>query len=406
MDFSPVDLTEDQQAFADEVRSFLDENLTEEVYARRRARADNYDEELYLAVGAKGWLFPRWRKEDGGADLDDVRVKILQNELRRRDAPIGMLGTTNLVWPAVEAHGDPGLRAELKRQVARGTMRFSLGYTEPDGGSDIAAAKTRAVRDGDEWVINGQKIFTSRAQYATHIFLITRTDPSLPKHKGLTMFLVPTSSPGFERQPLPTIGDETTNVTFYSDIRLPDRYRIGEVNNGWSVLHGPLDAEHHLGGHVSKLEDVSGGVYHMFYLSNSVEAAVRWARDAQDGDGPLIDDQAFLAGIGHLLTEMEAGAVTPSAMGRVKGSDVARLGCEELIDLVGPAATLPYGAEGAISDGIIEFAHRQAQHTATPGGTVEVFRTIIAQHDLGLPRPDYPGRKVFLASDRPGATAA
>ena len=352
MDFSPVDLTEDQQAFADEVRSFLDENLTEEVYARRRARADNYDEELYLAVGAKGWLFPRWRKEDGGADLDDVRVKILQNELRRRDAPIGMLGTTNLVWPAVEAHGDPGLRAELKRQVARGTMRFSLGYTEPDGGSDIAAAKTRAVRDGDEWVINGQKIFTSRAQYATHVFLITRTDPTLPKHKGLTMFLVPTSSPGFERQPLPTIGDETTNVTFYSDIRLPDRYRIGEVNNGWSVLHGPLDAEHHLGGHVSKLEDVSGGVYHMFYLSNSVEAAVRWARDAQDGDGPLIDDQAFLAGIGHLLTEMEAGAVTPSAMGRVKGSDVARLGCEELIDLVGPAATLPYGAEGAISDGI------------------------------------------------------
>ncbi len=406
MDFSPVDLTEDQRAFADEVRAFLDENLTEEVYARRRERADNYDEELYLAVGAKGWLFPRWRKEDGGAELDDVCVKILQTELRRRDAPIGMLGTTNLVWPAVEAHGDPGLRAELKRQVARGTMRFSLGYTEPDGGSDIAAAKTRAVRDGDEWLINGQKIFTSRAQYATHVFLITRTDPTLPKHKGLTMFLVPTSSPGFERQPLPTIGDETTNVTFYSDIRLPDRYRIGEVNNGWSVLHGPLDAEHHLGGHVSKLEDVSGGVYHMFYLSNSVEAAVRWARDAQDGDGPLIDDKVFLAGIGHLLTEMEAGACTPAAMGRVKGSDVARLGCEELIDLVGPAATLPYGAEGAIADGAIEFAHRQAQHTATPGGTVEVFRTIIAQHDLGLPRPDYPGRKVFLASDRPGATAA
>ena len=124
MDFSPVDLTEDQRAFADEVRAFLDENLTEEVYARRRERADNYDEELYLALGAKGWLFPRWRKEDGGAELDDVCVKLLQTELRRRDAPIGMLGTTNLVWPAVEAHGDPGLRDELKRQVARGTIRF------------------------------------------------------------------------------------------------------------------------------------------------------------------------------------------------------------------------------------------------------------------------------------------
>ncbi len=405
MDFSPVDLTEAQQAFAEEVRAFLDENMTEEVYARRRERADNQDDELYLAVGAKGWLFPRWRKEDGGAELDDVCAKILENELRERDVPIGIVGTTRLVWPAVEAHGDPGLRDELKAGVAQGTVRFSLGYTEPDGGSDIANAKTRAVRDGDEWVINGQKIFTSRVQYATHVFLITRTDPTLPKHKGLTMFLVPTSSPGFERQPLPTIGDETTNVSFYSDIRLPDRYRIGEVNNGWSVLHGPLDAEHHLGGHASKLEEVSGGTYHMFYLKNSVRAAVNWARDADHDGGPVIEDKTFLAGIGHLITEMEAGGCTPSAMGRIKGSDVARLGCEELIDLVGPAATLPYGAEGAIGDGVIEFAHRQAQHTATPGGTTEVFRTIIAQHDLGLPRPDYPGRKAFLAGDRPGAAA-
>jgi hypothetical protein len=93
-------------------------------------------------------------------------------------------------------------------------------------------------------------------------------------------------------------------------------------------------------------------------------------------------------------------------MAKIKGSDTARLGFEQLIDLVGPAATLPYGADGAIGDGIIEFGHRQAQHTATPGGTVEVFRTIIAQHELGLPRPDYPGRRVFLTGDRPAATAA
>ena len=113
------------------------------------------------------------------------------------------------------------------------------------------------MRDGDEWVINGQKIFTSNAQNSQYVFLITRTDPTLPKHKGLTMFLVPTSSPGFERQPLPTIGDETTNISYYSDIRLSDRYRIGEVNNGWSTLHGPLDVEHHLGEHQSKLDDVA-----------------------------------------------------------------------------------------------------------------------------------------------------
>jgi 3-oxocholest-4-en-26-oyl-CoA dehydrogenase alpha subunit len=401
MDFSVVALTEGQQAFAEEVRAFLDEHLTDKVKAGMRERSSTYDEGFYLALGAKGWLWPRWRKEDGGAELDDVRVKILESEL----PPNVMLGTTALCWPAVEKDGDPALRDELKPGVANGTVRIAQGYTEPDGGSDIANAKTRAVRDGDEWVINGQKIFTSNAQYATHIFLITRTDPSLPKHKGMTMFLVPTSSPGFERQPLPTIGDETTNVSFYSDIRLPDRYRIGEVNNGWSTLHGPLDAEHHLDGPASKLEEIGPGAGIVRHLAESVDVALDWAKDAPDGNGPMIDDKAFLAGIGHLLTEMEASACTPTAMGKIKGSDTVRLGFEELIDLVGSAATIPHGAEGALGDGIIEYGHRQAQHSAVPGGTVEVFRTIVAQHDLGLPRPDYPGRKVFLTGERAAATA-
>jgi 3-oxocholest-4-en-26-oyl-CoA dehydrogenase alpha subunit len=401
MDFSAVPLTEDQQAFAEEVRAFLDEHLTDKVKAGLRERSSTYDESLYLALGAKGWLFPRWRKEDGGAGLDDVRVKILETEL----PPNVMLGTTALCWPAVEKEGEPSLRDELKPGVANGTVRIAQGYTEPDGGSDIANAKTRAVRDGDEWVINGQKIFTSNAQYATHVFLITRTDPSLPKHKGMTMFLVPTSSPGFERQPLPTIGDETTNVSFYSDIRLPDRYRVGEVNNGWSTLHGPLDAEHHLDGPASKLEEIGPGEGIVRHLSQSVDAALDWAKGAPDGNGPMIADKAFLAGIGHLLTEMEASGCTPTAMGKIKGSDTVRLGFEELIDLVGSAATIPYGADGAIGDGIIEYGHRVAQHSAVPGGTVEVFRTIVAQHDLGLPRPDYPGRKVFLTGDRAAAAA-
>ncbi len=405
MDFSAVDLTEAQKAFAQEVGAFLDEQLTPEVLAGMRERSSSYDEGFYQALGAKGWLWPRWSKEDGGAGLDEVSIKILEAEMRKRDQQIGILATTKLVWPAIDTSADRGLRDELMPGVAKGTVRFALGYTEPDGGSDIANAKTRAVRDGDEWVINGQKIFTSNVQYATHVFLITRTDPTLPKHKGMTMFLVPTSSPGFERQPLPTIGDETTNVSFYTDIRLPDRNRIGEVNNGWSTLHGPLDAEHHLGEHVSQLEDVGPGGNIVRNLMQSVEAALDWAKTAPDGNGPMIEDSAFLAGIGQLLTNMEGSACTPTAMGKVIGSDTARLGFEKLIDLVGPAATIPYGEDGAIGDGIIEYGHRQAQHSAVPGGTVEVFRTIVAQHDLGLPRPDYPGRKVFLTGERPGAAA-
>jgi hypothetical protein len=145
----------------------------------------------------------------------------------------------------------------------------------------------------------------------------------------------------------------------------------------------------------------------MHHLGQSVEAAARWALDAPAGDGsPMIGEEVFLARIGRIVAEMEAGACTPGPMGRVKGSDVTRLACEQLIDLIGPAATLPYGADGAIGDGIIEFTHRDAQLTATPGGTVEVFRTIIAQHDLGLPRPEYPGRRVFLTGDRPATAAA
>jgi hypothetical protein len=403
MDFSAVVLTEAQQAFADEVRAFFDEHLTPEVYAGVRERADHTDEGLVLALGAKGWLMPRWRKEDGGAELDDVCVKILQDEIITRDAP-AQVGE-QLPWPAVDAHADPGLRDELKPLVASGHVRFCLGYTEPDGGSDIAGAKTRAVRDGDEWIINGQKIFTSNAQHSTHVFLITRTDPTLPKHKGLTMFLVPTSSPGFDRQPLPTIGDETTNISYYSDIRLSDRYRIGEVNNGWSTLHGPLDTEHHIGEKASKLEDIGPGIRYGRPLARSIDAVLDWAKDVPDGDGAMIDDKAFLAGIGRLLVDLEGAACTPGAMAKVKGSDTARLGFEQLIDLIGPIATLPHGADGVIGDGIIDFGHRVAQHSATPGGTVEVFRTIIAQHDLGLPRPDYPGRRVFLTGDRPAAAA-
>jgi alkylation response protein AidB-like acyl-CoA dehydrogenase len=394
VDFSAVVLTEAQQAFADELRALLDEHLAGGLSAARRERGDGFDEELYLALGRKGWLWPRWRREDGGAELDDVCVRILETELLKREAPVNG-GAARLVWPAVEAFGNPGLRAELKPQVALGTARFTLGYTEPDGGSDIAGAKTLAVRDGDDWVINGQKNFTSSAQHANYTFLLTRTDPALPKHHGLTMFLVPLDSEGIELEPLPTIGG-MDNITHYRDVRVADRYRIGEVNNGWTVLRSPLDAEHHLGDQASKLADVSGGIHHMRYLGQSVEAAVLWAQDAPGGDEPaMIGDAAFLAGIGRILVETEAGAVTPGPMGRVKGSDVARLGCEQLIDLVGPAATLPYGADGAIGEGVIAFAHRHAQQTATAGGSVEVTRTIIAQHDLGLPRLDHPGRKAY-----------
>ena len=291
--------------------------------------------------------------------------------------------------------------------MANGTVRIAQGYTEPDGGSDIANAKTRAVRDGDEWVINGQKIFTSNAQYATHVFLITRTDTTLPKHKGMTMFLVPTSSPGFERQPLPTIGDETTNVSFYSDIRLPDRYRIGEVNNGWSTLHGPLDAEHHLGGtrpaSSRRSAPARSIVRHLARVGRRSSGLGQGCPGRERAD----DRRQGVPGRDRPPADRDGRRAPAPRQRWARSRARTRSGwaSRQLIDLVGAAATLPRGAEGAIGDGVIEYGHRVAQHSAVPGGTVEVFRTIVAQHDLGLPRPDYPGRKVFLTGERAAATA-
>ena len=319
------------------------------------------------------------------------------------------MGANGLVWPAVEAYADPGPAGGTE---AAGRPRersgLPLGYSEPDGGSDIAGAKTRAVRDGDEWVINGQKIFTTNAQNGQYAFLITRTDPTLPKHKGLTMFLVPLDTPGVEIQALPTVGDERTNITYYSDVRLSDRYRLGEVNNGWSVLHGPLDAEHSIGDEGSKLEDLSIGAGHMRFLQvgRGGRHPVGPGRPGRQRVNRWPRTRPSWPGSGAFWSRSRRPPTTPGPMGRIKGADVAIAGCR--------AAHRPDrpGGDPALrrrrhhrAAAPIELAHRAVQVTATYGGTTEVFRTIIAQHHLGLPRPDYPGRKAFLQQGRPAAAA-
>ena len=149
-----------------------------------------------------------------------------------------------MVAQSVERFASPELSAEVLPGVLAGRLRLCLGYTEPDGGSDVATCKTRAVRDGEGWIINGSKMFTSNAHNAQYVFLITNTDPDAPKHQSLTMFLVPMDSPGVEVQPIRTVDGDRTNITFYSDVRIDDKYRVGEVNGGWAVLREALNAEH------------------------------------------------------------------------------------------------------------------------------------------------------------------
>jgi 3-oxocholest-4-en-26-oyl-CoA dehydrogenase alpha subunit len=400
MDLSLLELDSGQREFAEEVRAFFAEHVTEEVLEQERLTGDGFNEGVHLALGKKGWIMPAWPPERGGAGLDPVRQRILELEARRAEVPWVTLGTTQLVVGAVEKFAAPELAQQILPKVAAGTARFCLGYTEPDGGSDIAAAKVRAVRDGDEWVVNGSKIFTTGAQNCQYTFLITRTDPDLPKHKGLTMFLMPLDAPGVEIQAIRTFAVERTNIVYYSDVRISDKYRLGEVNDGWSVLHGPLDEEHSIGGEADKFADLSVGTQFVAELARALDVAVAWlVTPRPDGSRPA-DDTLVRYRLGQIEMDIQAALCTPGPLGRVKTSETLVRGAAALIDLVGPEALVSEGAAGALGDGRIDFAHRFAQGTATYGGTVEVFRGIIAQHVLGLPRPSYPGSKVLVQKKR------
>jgi alkylation response protein AidB-like acyl-CoA dehydrogenase len=398
MDFSRVTLTQAQQDFAKEARALLDEVVTPAVHQHEHDTGDGFNEGVHLALGARGWLYPAWPATEGGAGLDPVCCRILDDEIERHAVPMITHSTTRLVLDAVLRDADPGLAAALKPQVTAGRVRFCLGYTDPEGGSDVAAAHLRAVRDGDGWVLNGAKLFTTGAHNCQYTFLLTRSDPAQPKHKGLTMFLVPLDLDGVEIQAIRTFGGERTNAVYFTDVRVADRYRLGGVNDGWRVLRGPLDAEHQNSAAEAGLTPPSDkGYRYTAELGRAITAAARWALDGTRPDGTrAADDPVFLDHLGQIIIDYEASLVTPGLMGRNKGSLAFIAGAADLIDLVGAEALLERGTDGVTGDGMLEHAHRFAQNTAIYGGTTEVFKNMIAQHVLGLPRPDFPGSK-FLA---------
>src|ERR1700733_6520255 len=234
MDFSRVELSEDDRAFLDDARKFLRTHVTEEVLRRDRETGDNFDEGVHLALGAAGYLEREWKPPSEGG-FSRVRRRIWELEKRRAHVPWVTWGTSAMIARSVQMFGSPELQQEVMPGFFSGHIRMCLGYTEPEGGSDVATCKTRAVRDGSgdgAWIINGSKMFTSNAQNAKYVFLLTNTEPQAPKHKSLTMFLVPLDSPGIEIQGIRTIDGDRTNIVYYSDVRVDDLYRIGDVNAG------------------------------------------------------------------------------------------------------------------------------------------------------------------------------
>jgi alkylation response protein AidB-like acyl-CoA dehydrogenase len=390
MDFSPVELCPDDKEFRDRLRAFLAVHVTDEVRRRDRETGENFDVGVHETLGDEGYLAADWNDESDGG-FSAVRRRIWDLEIGRAHTPWFHWGTTAMVAHSVRQFGSPELADEVLPGVLSGQIRLCLGYTEPEGGSDVATCKTRAVRDSASWIINGSKMFTSNAQNAKYVFLLTNTDPDAPKHKNLTMFLVPLDTPGIEIQPIRTIDGDRTNIVYYSDVRVDDKYRIGDVNGGWAVVRAALDVEHGtvehgIGDGLQRIAVMSEQATLMAEAIDKIAALV--ARRGADGHR-LLDDKSVAYRLGRGIARTEAALSTPGIFGRVANAQTMRDVAPDLMDVLGAASALPIDTKGAADDGGAEYIFRLASPTGIYGGTLEVFRNMIAQHALGLGRPNY-----------------
>ena len=386
MDFSHVELSDEDRAFRDELRAVLSELVTDDVIRRDRETGDNFDEGVHLALGAAGYLERDW-KPDSERAFTRVQRRIWELEKRRAHVPWVTSGTTAMIARSVDKFGSAELKDEVLPGVYSGHVRLCLGYTEPEGGSDVATCKTRAVRDADgvSWIVNGSKMFTTGAHNCQYVFLITNTDPDAPKHQSLTMFLVPLDTPGVDIQGIRTVDGDRTNIVYYSDVRVDDRYRLGAVNDGWTVVREPLNAEH---GAVDAADDGLADVSIMMHQAMFMATAVD--RAAQRSD---VTDGSVAYRLGRSVARLEAALSAPSIFGRVALAQTMRDIAPDLMDLLGAASALPVGTDGASDDGASEYIYRFAPLVGIYGGTLEVFRNMIAQYVLGLGKPSYAAPK-------------
>ncbi|CQD03840.1 acyl-CoA dehydrogenase middle domain-containing protein [Mycobacterium lentiflavum] len=393
MDFSYVDLSPEDQEFLDHTRAFIAKHVTDEVLRLDRETGENFSEPVHLALGEEGYLTSDFKQESEGG-FDPVRRRIFHLEIGRAHTPWFHWGTTAVVARLVKQFGKPELVEAVLPGVLSGEIRLCLGYTEPEGGSDVATCKTRAVReaDGSSWVINGSKMFTSNAQNAKYVFLLTNTDPQAQKHKSLTMFLVPLDSEGIEIQGIRTLDGDRTNIVYYSDVRVDDLYRVGEVNGGWTVMRFALDAEHGITETEDHgLQNVSMMSEHGYLMAEAADGvAAILSRPDANGRRP-IDDESTKYRLGRCMARIEAALSTPGIYGRVALIQTMRDVSPELMDLLGAASALPTDTTGSADDGAVEFIFRHGVPAGIYGGTMEVFRNMIAQHELKLGRPSYGG---------------
>lgn len=373
------------EAFGAEVRTFFADRMTPDMREFAH-KTDDGNHPFNAELAAAGYLYADWPKEYGGGGRTPYEMAALNSVYTEFSWPKIPGTVSHMVGKILMHFGTEEVRQEVLPRLASGESFAALGYSEPSCGSDIFAAATRAVREGEDWVINGQKMFTSQGHLADYVLLIARTDPDLPKHAGLTLFLVPTSIPGYEVHEVKTLGGERTNITYYENMRIPDRYRIGDVNGGTKVLSTAL-----------KLEQ-GGGEFFVSALRIMLRHAEQWAHtEGVDGSRP-IDTAAIRARIAavhvhvlvaDVLDRRCQWAFVTNKPGKHFGPMAKLFASEALVscstDLVNLAA--PWSLLQSHHDlGVVELESRKAIQATIYGGTSEVQRSIVAESALNLPR--------------------
>jgi alkylation response protein AidB-like acyl-CoA dehydrogenase len=378
-------LTAEQEELKSELRSYF-VRLVDEV------RGSGSDESSYThyvrRMGEDRWLGLGWPVEYGGQARGPIDQMIFVEESHWAGVPLPLL-TLNSVGPTLMALGTPEQKQRILPGILRGEVHFSIGYTEPTAGTDLASLQTRAVRDGDEYVINGEKLYTSAIQYADYVWLAARTDPDAPKHKGLSVFIVPTDAPGFHWTPLRTVAGEFTSSTFYDEVRVPAANLVGEENQGWKLITNQLNHER------VAICPVSG-------ILRSIAEVRAWAQREKLADGRRVIDQQWVqihlarvqakAEYFKLLNWKVAWAsdrgLNPADASATKvfGTEFALEAYRLLLEVVGQAGYLPEGSPGALLHGRLEHNSRSQTIFTFGGGTNEVQRDIIAMIGLGMPR--------------------
>jgi len=384
--------TPEQEELRRELRAYFSGLMTADVRAALAGGEGDYGNgEAYRQVvrqlGTDGWLAMSWPEEYGGRGGTLLDQLIFTDEAAVARVPVPFL-TVNTVGPTIMRYGTAEQKAFFLPKIAAGEIHFSIGYSEPEAGTDLASLRTVAVRDGDEYVINGQKMWTSLIQYADYVWLACRTDPSADRHKGLSIIIVPVGAEGFSWTPVHTVAGVTKSATYYSSVRVPSSSLVGEENRGWPLITNQLNHERVA---LTSAAPVMAAL-----------AEVRdWAASAKLASGERVIDAEwvrlnlarvhakaeFLKLLNWRIASAGAGSLGPAdaSMTKVFGTEFAVEAYRLLTEVLGAAGTVRAGSPGAVLAGRIERAHRGALILTFGGGTNEIQRDIIAAAGLGLP---------------------